>query len=117
MWKPIYKESLRQNLLWELTHDYGNWEVLPAGFRASAAPRPLLGGQDFSRGNGGGGGYSGEEGMAEEEADKEPATPAELRTAGKEKVSRLVNKVLWSYIPGDREEWIISLSFFQIYSS
>ena len=37
-------------------------------------------------------GHSGEEGMAE--ADKQPASPAELRTAGKAKVPPLVNKRL-----------------------
>ena len=36
----------------------------------------------------------GEEGMAEVDADKQPVSPAELRTAGKAKVPCLVNKRL-----------------------
>ena len=40
------------------------------------------------------GGHPGEEGIAEAGADKQPASPAELRTAGKAKVPHLVNKRL-----------------------
>lgn len=48
----------------------------------------------------GGGGHPGEEGMVEAEADKQPASSAELKTAGKTKIPPLVSKTLWSYIQG-----------------
>ena len=62
------------------------------------------------------GGHPGEEGVAEAGADKQPVSPAELRTAGKAKVPRLVNKRLWSYIqkwPGRKEsEYSVPVSLF-----
>ena len=47
-----------------------------------------------------GGGHPGEEGVVKAEAGKQPASSAELKTAGKAKVPRLGSKRLWSYIQG-----------------
>ena len=88
-----------------------------AGFRASMAPRQLLGGEDFFSGDGRGrwSSWWGGRGRGRQ-ADKQPVSPAELRTAGKAKVPRLVNKRLWSYIqklPGRKEsEYLVPVSLF-----